>query len=100
MNIHHHTSVSETVDHSIQTLQNNHSENVTSDSPHLIWIDMPCSLNSTNSSKLSAGDCTSPEEINEKLKNILENTSSGDLVCVLTQGDIMEVKKLIAQKQK
>ena len=61
---------------------------------------MPCQLNSTNPTNISSGDCITPEEINNNIGKILENASSGDVVCVLTQGDLLEVKRLMAQKQK
>lgn len=101
MNIHHHMSVFDTVNDAIQSLQRTkQDENNTNSSSQLIWIDMPCTLSLSDSSKLSYGNCMTPEDINQNLSNILQNTSTGDVVCVLTQGDLMEVRRLIAHKQK
>lgn len=99
MNIQQHGSVSDAITGAIHCLQSTSS--LSNLSPQLIWIDMPCNLNiSTQSLKSCQGDCLSPQEINQNLEQLLRHTQSGDVICVLTQGDLMEVKKLICKKQK
>lgn len=101
MNIHHHGSVSDAISGAIHSLQSSESSSSSSSQPHFVWIDMPCNLNvASQPTKSCQGDCLSPHDINHHLEQILSNTQSGDVVCVLTQGDLLDVKKNICKKQK
>jgi hypothetical protein len=89
-------TVTETVTDAIESLQTTSA----SSSSHLIWVDMPCHLTPTSSSSHHHWDCLTAQEIDHNLQRILNHTHSGDVVCVLTQGDLLEVKKLMCHKQK
>lgn len=102
VNIQSHNTVSDSITNVVESLHNSSSSS--NSQSHLIWVDMPCNLNSSHPTKINSkscqGDCLSPEEIENNLNKIISNTQSGDVICVVTQGDLFELKKLMCQKQK
>jgi hypothetical protein len=91
-------TVSEVVAGALESLK---SSSAPSSSSHLIWVDMPCHLApETSTADGHHWDCRSAQEIDQNLRTIIEHTQTGDVICVLTQGDLSAVKRLMCHKQK
>lgn len=96
----HHPTVNEAITSAIESISSRSSASAQSPS-QLIWIDMPCNLNTaTQTLKSCQGDCLTPQEIELNIQRVTNSSQPGDVICVLTQGDLSEVKKLMCHKQK